>query len=338
MQILDIDYDNVIKSQNIFLKTDYLFATERVVPLIDKLDIQRTTLAKKFYDRLEKDLVEGCIMPPLTLALVGDNDVQINNETWILDNIDNAFILDGIQRLNTIKRLKERLDFDLQRPIYFNLLICPSEDKLLYRMITLNNGQKPMSVRHQIEILANVFFSKNDYETFMISEKDEKTFSPNYRKTHKLFKKDAIIKAYIAFITNTLLFDNQKIIESKMDEILVEDVFANNSSEEGTEFKDILHFLQDLVRESDEIFEWISDENILIGFVLACKFSFEEIKNDKDRIGTVIEVFNEAFTSLNASKIKIGTMKRKTSKIFFEHISDYRDYSPNELLKIFSEL
>lgn len=46
-------------------------------------------------------------------------------------------------------------------------------DRLLYRMITLNNGQKPMSARHQIEILASNMFDFDKLPILAVSEKNK---------------------------------------------------------------------------------------------------------------------------------------------------------------------
>lgn len=68
-RVLDESYDNVIQSVYLTVMADYKFALEPLVPLIDKLDFQRSPLRKLFYSRLEKDIVNGCIMPFLTIAI-----------------------------------------------------------------------------------------------------------------------------------------------------------------------------------------------------------------------------------------------------------------------------
>ena len=99
--VLDEQFDKVIKSQYITAKTDYAFVLEHLVQLIDRLDEQRYTLRPQFYAKLEKDIINGCIMPPLTLAINKKYDSSDSQE-YVNNNIKEAFILDGIQRLNTI--------------------------------------------------------------------------------------------------------------------------------------------------------------------------------------------------------------------------------------------
>ena len=158
IKVYDIQYDNVIKSFCLTVRITYDYAIKNFVSLINKLDFQRNPLRKSFYKRLEDDILCGCIMPHITLATNLDGELPDKkdlNENYIEQNLIHAFVLDGIQRLNTMKRIADHNDFPNNGTIYCNILICNSMDKLLYRMITLNNGQKPMTVRHQIEILAS---------------------------------------------------------------------------------------------------------------------------------------------------------------------------------------
>lgn len=159
IKIFDMVHDDVIKSHVLFTKSNYQDALIYLFPLIDRFEQQRNPLNKSFYEKLRKDLINGCIMPPITVALLVDDlsvvSRDINEcEKYISENIKDGFILDGIQRLNTMHLAKDE-GLPLEKPIYINVLISTSIDMLLYRMITLNNGQKPMSARHQVEILAS---------------------------------------------------------------------------------------------------------------------------------------------------------------------------------------
>ena len=73
------------------------------------------------YEGLERDLLKGCIMPNLTLAFVVDR-TQLNGisrQGYVNREIGNAFVLDGIQRLNTLARAAgQDKGLDLSRPIF----------------------------------------------------------------------------------------------------------------------------------------------------------------------------------------------------------------------------
>src|SRR6185503_17925476 len=122
------DLDYVINGTFLTAVTNYSFGVERLFPLVGKLEIQRKLQTPRFYQRLERDLLKGCIMPNLTLAFVVDrttlNNVRLTE--FVNREIDNAFVLDGIQRLNTLKRAAEDDELDLTRPLYLNIIICHS--------------------------------------------------------------------------------------------------------------------------------------------------------------------------------------------------------------------
>ncbi|EOX4256196.1 hypothetical protein ACPF43_003613, partial [Vibrio cholerae] len=110
IKLLDSDYDHVIQSQLLSVKADYKFVIDKLVPAVDRLDIQRNKQNSKFYDRLATDIENGCVMPPLTLAIVVDtvNDGKLNNDqaTKVLeDHLDEFFVLDGIQRVTTLQKV-----------------------------------------------------------------------------------------------------------------------------------------------------------------------------------------------------------------------------------------
>ena len=233
--IYDVIYDDVIDSYYLTASATYDYAVKNFVPLINKLEFQRNPLRKTFYKRLELDILNGCIMPNITLAIHFDGELperNIINSSYIEYNLNNAFILDGIQRLTTMKRISENKDFPSERKIYCNIIISNSMDKLLYRMITLNNGQKPMSARHQIEILASNLFDFNNLPLLAVSEKEarKKKISDEY------INKDVIIKGYLAYISRSINIDNQKIIENKMNELIADKIMdAVNPDDETSE-------------------------------------------------------------------------------------------------------
>ena len=69
MKIFDIVFDEVIRSYYVTAGVTYRFALEKFVPLINKLEFQRNPLRKSFYSRLENDILTGCVMPNITLAI-----------------------------------------------------------------------------------------------------------------------------------------------------------------------------------------------------------------------------------------------------------------------------
>ncbi|KQT06994.1 hypothetical protein [Rhizobium sp. Leaf386] len=134
----------------------------------------------KTYDLLKADLIQGCVIPPIILAIsdqfssdispIFDRDFLSSGEEAILSHLKpiiskaissgGLLILDGLQRSLTIQSCisdlnsdKDRLAKFLTNKIRIEIYLGLSKTGILYRMLTLNTGQTPMSFRHQLEIL-----------------------------------------------------------------------------------------------------------------------------------------------------------------------------------------
>jgi hypothetical protein len=277
MEIFDIEFDDVIKSVFCSGKTDYEYALINFHPQIDKYNAQRKKMDEKFYRKLERDMVNGCIMPPITIALVIKKIEEFRSldrdqiTSLLREEKANVYILDGIQRLNTLKRAYN--ETIKSNKIYFNLLLAESDDRLLYRMITLNNGQKPMSARHQIEVLANTIF---DFDNLSLEIQTEKERSK--KRIKGSFDKDDIIKAYIAFLSESVNIDNQKIIESKMDELIAEKIIDSDVTQSEAQFINVIEIIEKFI-ENESSLRWFKQPNNLIGFCAGIGKSYSIINN-----------------------------------------------------------
>lgn len=119
---------------------------------------KRVKNSSSIYSLLKKDLMMGCIMPPIVLAY-GNQLLSDDLLATIQNNRNKLKILDGLQRSYTIKELVEEITDEtkkeeiLKKKIRVEIYVGLSKLGLLYRMLTLNTGQTPMSIRHQIEII-----------------------------------------------------------------------------------------------------------------------------------------------------------------------------------------
>lgn len=336
IKIYDIQYDNVIKSYYLTAGIDYEYALKKLVPLIDKLDFQRNPLRASFYKRLEEDIQTGCIMPNITVAIrTSENVLERNDitEAFINENLANAFILDGIQRLNTLDRI-EQSKLDLKRILYCNILISDSMDRLLYRMITLNNGQKPMSVRHQIEILAGNIFDFDSLPILVVTEKEKKS---RKKKDGESMNKESLIKGYLAYISNSVNIDNQKIIEEKMNELIADKIINSNVATKHEEFQDVVEYISEML-EDEYLCEWFKVVNNFIGFSAAMNGTFSLIKMlQKDELREHIQLFEDVFSAVNVSKVKLGMTRKRMVKYYFENLLTFTNYGYSDLLDVISQ-
>lgn len=339
VRVYSNDIDDVINSQFITGRTDYKYAIANFIPLIDRLEIQRKGQNPKFYSRLEDDLLKGCIMPPITLAFVGlksKNLTLVEIQTLINKKISKAFILDGLQRMRTLERAAKRKDalLNIKRPLFVNILMCDSMDKLLYRMITLNNGQKPMTARHQIEIVASNVY---DFSSLNISIQTEKANSKE--SLRGAFKQADFIKAYLAYLSKSINIDNARIIEDKMDELIAERILDTNIQEQNIEFSDVVKLIARFTYGSRYIAKWFKNINNMIAFCASISDSFQHFDNlSVAKFEQAVKDYEVAFTYFDVSKIRVGDVRRKTVYHFIKHYARIKNWSLSDLVEEFSQV
>ncbi|MBL0942589.1 MAG: hypothetical protein IBJ00_07710, partial [Alphaproteobacteria bacterium] len=243
------------------------------------------------------------------------------------DHLDQAFILDGIQRLNTLRRASADKRFNSSRALHINFVIASSKDKLLYRMITLNNGQKAMSARHQIEILADTFFEFSDMPLKLVAEKGNGRV-----RAPETFKKADFVKGYVAYLSGSVNIDNQKIIEEKMDELIASRIIDSDIPSKKSEFSDIVEAVN---RFSGNVFlrDWIRVQNNFIGFCVGAAEVVDVFRvKSLDEIESSIRNFEQAFDSVNVSKVNIGKVRRELVQQYVKSFQGLADLDEFELL------
>ncbi len=335
IQIFNLAKDNVISSYVGLGQSTYGFSLDKIYPLINRFEAQRKFLDTKFYDRLERDILKGCLMPPITLAFVEPNVAfKDSNEftQYVNQNIDKGFILDGIQRLSTLFRSSDKKDFDGKKEIFFNVIVADNKDKLLYRMITLNNGQKGMTPRHQIEILTQELFDFKSLKHKVQTEK-EKSEKP----IKGAFSLGDISRGYIAFLTANVHNENAKIIDEKMDQILVGRILDTDIDSYELQFSDIINF-SDEIAENATNHEWLQVANNFIGFCVGIRKSFKYVfQQSPEKLQSCFEKFEVAFKILNVSKINLGKYRRELSRYYIENAEQLFDLDNEALSEKFFE-
>lgn len=341
LKVLDINRDKVIGSPYVTIRVTYKYALEKLYPLINRLEFQRNTLKKEYYERLKKDIKDGCIMPSITIAF---DDKQIFEEfenenadadELIGNNIENAFILDGIQRINTLHEafIESERELDLSTPLYASIIISDSMNKLLYRMIVLNNGQRPMSTRHQIEILVGKTLSQfgEKLDNIVVTEKDAKR-----NDGKKKIKSDVLSKAYLAYSSSSIDIDNQKIIEEKLDEIVSRKIVTSDIKNNSVDLFDLLSFILEICEEAerhdDNLIPWFNNENNLIGVFTGISKNNEFITYmDYKKMKCLIENIDYALKIMNVSKIKVSKERRRVVSRFSEKYDIYSELASEKV-------
>lgn len=212
--------DERIKALNIQIEMNAMQYINIAKGIIHNNEFQRRRVKNSgtIYSLLKADIVEGCLIPPIVLASKVKQIPEIDKideyfvSENILGNIPQLIILDGLQRTHSLievfseEKNKEKLkNYVIRIEIYINL----TEVGILYRMLTLNAGQTPMSLRHQIEILYSDFAGKNIGELRIIRQIDD---SP--RKSHHDYNYSDLIEGYNSFLErNENSIDRYSLLE-----------------------------------------------------------------------------------------------------------------------------
>ena len=234
--------DYRINSRNLYVELTFREYLSFAKDIIKNNSLQRKRVrnSKSVYSLLKEDLKKGCIMPPLVLAITSSTKLDVNkiNDTTLLnyiqENPKDIIILDGLQRTYTLIDAAEEMekseyynhfmdDYHLRLEIYLDI----NKFGILYRMLTLNTGQTPMTTRHQLEILYQDRLNVNDkYFKLMPETKGKIETSKN-----ELYFKNAL-EGFNSFLNRSELpinredlLENIKMLEHMSNENLSNDIF-----------------------------------------------------------------------------------------------------------------
>ena len=90
--------------------------------------------------------------------------------------------------------------------------------------------------------------------------------------------------------------------------------------------------------EDDYLNSWFKVVNNFIGFSAAMNIVFYQVSTiDKDQLRENIQLFEEAFSAINVSKVKLGMVRRRMVKYYFENFMDFSKYNYSDLLDKISQ-
>lgn len=187
MKIVSKIYDGLLKAHSLLFEmsvSEYLAIGQHVLKN-NKYQRRRVQNAPTMYGLLGHDLLHLCTMPPIVLSFkegVVVQDMTADTSEEELQSImdpENLLILDGLQRTYTMLGVLDDLtvsaeekDAYLRHTIRVEVYAGLTNTGILYRMLTLNSGQTPMSKRHQIEILYSNYRNNNLYGIQFVCQTD----------------------------------------------------------------------------------------------------------------------------------------------------------------------
>ncbi len=332
---------------------DYL---NLVNDVIDKNDFQRKRVrsSKTVYALLKEDLKLGCIIPPLVIALSNTAKTDLNMEnisSYVLENKKDLLILDGLQRTLTIKDLLNELSEDSitldkvkNHKIRLELYVGINRLSILYRMLTLNTGQTPMTLRQQIEMLYMDYLEQQKIpHVSLIRETDSKTA----RKFGE-YNFHEIIDGFNAYLdrepspmVRSDILDNIKSLEKLSKENQNIDLFESYIQAYHKLLEKILNLSPDEVTlpdeyiEKNDVFDKTASKifrkpQVMSGFgaALGKLIDFEVIENIDSSISLIenlvmtdanefLEKINKYLAEIKKKSKKIGTSQREFFMIYF---------------------
>ena len=332
---------------------DYL---NLVNDVIDKNDFQRKRVrsSKTVYALLKEDLKLGCIIPPLVIALSNTAKTDLNMEnisSYVIENKKDLLILDGLQRTLTIKDLLNELSEDSitldkvkNHKIRLELYVGINRLSILYRMLTLNTGQTPMTLRQQIEMLYMDYLEQQKIpHVSLIRETDSKT-----ARKFVEYNFHEIIDGFNAYLdrepspmVRSDILDNIKSLEKLSKENQNIDLFESYIQAYHKLLEKILNLSPDEVTlpdeylEKNDVFDKTASKifrkpQVMSGFgaALGKLIDFEVIENIDSSISLIenlvmtdanefLEKINKYLAEIKKKSKKIGTSQREFFMIYF---------------------
>ncbi len=361
MKIASDLFDARINAKNILVEVSIGEYESIVKDVISKNEFQRKRVrsSKSVYALLREDLLKQCIIPPIVLALTTEMEYKKDDsqdfQNKITDAKEHLVILDGLQRTHTIldllsdlrasedeSTLKTVLDSKIRIEIYVGL----NRLGILYRMLTLNTGQTPMSLRQQIEMLYLDYLTKEVEGVELIRESDGKSASLLNQYNFK-----DVVEGFNAYLDrDELPIDKADILENinSLEKLSKE----NQGSELFEKYLSSLHCLvtklysecddheisQEYIEEKGtpfgkNIIQIIKKPQSISGFGAAVGklFDFEilssfedvssiveEIKIDNPHV--FLEELNDSLLWLKSNSKKIGNAQRSYFAFFFRDL------------------
>lgn len=372
MKILSILNDGRINARNVLIEMtieEYLVVGEQI---LQKNEFQRNKVKRSssVYSLLRKDLKQNCTFPPIVLALSSEKAIELKIKENLNDEdlksffkYQNLIILDGLQRTYNLKEVKdefrksneeENLNNYLKNRIRVEIYIGINKIGILYRMLTLNTGQTPMSVRHQIEILYSDYININIPNIKFFKEVDETV----NRKLGEYQFRD-VIEGFNSYLDRDESgIDRSEILDNIQN---LEKLSTENS--ESDLFIDYICSFDKFIRKIDNLTNgWKYDPDLLLPEKLDSIFgkdilrlfnkpqvlsafgaaigklkdngtinSFDEISNSIDNIKLTTEDIDICmnkyliiFDKIKKNARKIGVEQRSYLKFFFSYL-----FNPN---------
>lgn len=343
---IGIDFDGRIGAWCITAHCSYGWFLQAVSGTEANLEIQRAVIrGRKAYATLREDLKRGCVLPPIVLAeasgRVSPTDgadqkplTQLSEELRAIEG-DSVYIIDGLQRTNAIRQTVAELEGEeralfLNRQLRVEIWLHASFGAIAYRMLLLNAGQRPMSMKHQIEVLSSrLRHTLSDIpgiEIFTVGDVRRRTRAGQYQLAK-------LSQAFQAWLQGQPNIDVRNIV---MEELLAEGAVetlgstvggADSGEESG--FKRLVAWIVEMDRSLGPAYlHFFGNETVLQGFCAAVGGSERhskiaervwpaldelaaEARAGRAEEALAVDSFTSLRTGFDVSKVNVGSATRE---------------------------
>jgi hypothetical protein len=286
--------------------------------------IQRRREKYKAYQRLRADIQQGALLPSITLAVKAH---FVDGFIGLIEARDNAAlestlarpsqvnILDGLQRTYILKDLQtDGIEFPEDQTLLVEFWFEPHIRNLIYRIIVLNAGQKPMSLRHQVELL---FLTIREQLQTQIPDLEVFTEREGTRRTRsRKYALDDVATAYQSFLSGSPEVQRENIVAQS----LVEESILEESEEAlGEKFERFRGYLLHYAEIDDEVYRiypvrteeiptsatWFGTDNVMNSFFAAVA-SFATSPEREQRIQVAIRNLKERLRAAEPESDPLG--------------------------------
>ena len=228
---------------------------------------KKVSSSGKTYDLLRADLIKGCVIPPIILGITEKHEQELrpliervsknegDNQAWseiegVVEKAvaaDDIIILDGLQRSLTMKGIEDdypehvkESEFAgfLENKIRVEFYAGLSKPGILYRMLTLNTGQTPMTFRHQLEILYYDYIDNNELpEGITVLKETDDARARGERK----YKFSDVIDMFYAYTTGSPMPFNRQALVSELRELDFLEDFSDTADRDDMRTLLLLH-------------------------------------------------------------------------------------------------
>lgn len=309
--------------------------------------LQRRREKHKAYARLSSDIGKGALLPSITLAVKPEivasilpayeayrNDPSTAGDLAAALNAPGTVdILDGLQRTYIMRDLAiSGAEFKKDQRILVEFWLERDLHNLIYRIIVLNAGQKPMSIKHQLELL---FASLQETILSQLPGVEIYLERDNTRRSHaKKFAFHVIVSAYQAMITGSPELQKDNIVANELMESSALEVGETTLSEQFDTFVETLKRyvlfdeeayriysgILDPVADSDRtpaalvkaeavgpasLANWFATDNVMISFFAALA-QFGTGEQRRKRVGDALERLGATLRDAPAGSDPLG--------------------------------